>query len=90
MSVEAIVFDLFHTVVDPEDFRPQDYHRVTLAARICGMKSRGFADFWKQTGHERNTTPDPTGVWICRYAEQVGVEVGPAALAQADEILGRY
>lgn len=89
-QIEAVIFDLFHTLVDPEDFRPKDFYRVMLAAEACGLDSRGFADFWQQTARERNTTPTSTDVWIRRYAQAVGVRIAPASLAVADEILGRY
>ncbi len=88
--IEAVIFDLFHTLVDPEDFRPKDFKRVILAAEACGLDSRGFAEFWQQTATERNTTPTSTEVWIRRYAQAVGIPVAPSSLVVADEILGRY
>lgn len=89
-AVEAIVSDLFHTLVDPEDFRPRDFHRVPLAAEACGFDPTGFSAFWQKTAHERDVTPAASEVWIRRYAEQLGSTPSPEAVTAADEILGRY
>ena len=86
----AVVFDLFHTLVDPEDFRPKGFFRGVVAAQICGFQEQSFLRYWEQTSAERNTTPLPTEGWLQRYAEQVGADVPPAAVAGAAEVLSRY
>src|ERR1700694_625208 len=49
LEVHAIVFDLFHTLVDPEDFRPKDFRRADVAAEVVGLDKERFAAYWKDT-----------------------------------------
>lgn len=36
----AVVFDLFHTLVDPEDFRPHDFKRLEALSDEIGLVVR--------------------------------------------------
>src|SRR5207245_415591 len=54
-SYESIVFDLFHTIVDPEEFRPKSYRRAELAARALNVDLQSFTSYWSNTLALRNT-----------------------------------
>jgi hypothetical protein len=54
--VESVVFDLFHTIVDPEDFRPIAFHRADKIADIFNLDPHKFREFWESTKHEGCTS----------------------------------
>ena len=84
----ALVFDLFHTLVDPEQFRSPGFHRVEAVADVCRLDRDRFGAFWSATYVERETTPiDPVEL-VERFCEK---ERGPLTAderASIDDILG--
>jgi putative hydrolase of the HAD superfamily len=88
--LEAVVFDLFHTLVDPEDFRPRDFDRVGEVARALGVEPGAFRDHWEGQLAELVCCPDRPADRAAAYARARGREVLPAAWADVDDILGRY
>jgi HAD superfamily hydrolase (TIGR01549 family) len=55
--VQSIVFDLFHTLVDPEDFRPRGFNRAYRIADLLGFENKDrFAEWWKGTERERHVS----------------------------------
>jgi putative hydrolase of the HAD superfamily len=53
--VQSIVFDLFHTLVDPEDFRPKGFNRAYRIADLLKFEDKDrFAEWWKGTEPERH------------------------------------
>jgi len=42
-----VVFDLFHTLVDPEDFRPRDFDRLEQVSGVLGVALEPFRRFWE-------------------------------------------
>lgn len=91
MLYQAIVFDLFHTLVDPEDFRPKEFRRVERAAELLGVRPDHFSAFWQRTASLRNRSRAKANVQFLReYLADLGLPPPDSALAQADHALGHY
>jgi putative hydrolase of the HAD superfamily len=89
--MRGIVFDLFHTLVDPEDFRPRDSWRLRHVAEILhDPNPRELIMFWKDTYDERTTSPVSGTELILRYAEENGIEVQDDQQAAITTHLGDY
>ncbi|MXZ65326.1 MAG: HAD family hydrolase [Acidimicrobiaceae bacterium] len=84
----GFVFDLFHTLVDPEHFRSPEFRRVEAVADACGMDRKKFGEFWSATYVERETTPiDPVEL-VERFCEAEREPLTAVERASIDEILG--
>ena len=56
MERRSVVFDLFHTLVDPEAFRPKDHRRAEIVADMIGADPQVFASYWTNTLPTRLTS----------------------------------
>lgn len=88
--MDGIVFDLFHTLVDPEDFRPGNVWRLRTVAETIGGNGRDLVMFWKDTYRERTTTPVAGTDLILRYAEQRGIALDRAQISEIGRAMGDY
>ena len=89
--MRGIVFDLFHTLVDPEDFRPRDSWRLRHVAEAMGEASgRELIMFWKDTYKERTTSPVSGTDLILRYAADNKIELSANQQAEITAHLGDY
>jgi len=52
-SPRGVVFDLFHTLVDPEDFRPAGFLRAAAVASTLRVAEDRFTSFWSDTAQHR-------------------------------------
>lgn len=87
----AVVFDLFHTLADPEDHRPRDHHRAAHVAGLIGIAPHPFVRWWDELEEERTRGRTPPNPELFRLAaEEAGVDVPPQTLATADREYGRY
>jgi putative hydrolase of the HAD superfamily len=91
-NVETVVFDLFHTVVDPDDFRPKDFHKLEKIAELFKIDLDPFQKYWEETRVERYTSKARKSIdYVEKYvAKTKGEPVSKADLVTADVILGRY
>lgn len=87
---DAVVFDLFHTLVDPEDFRPPNFRRLNEVADIIEVDLEPFSAFWAETSRERTTTPIRTVDLVARFAEGTGKHLSDNQRIAVDDIMGRY
>lgn len=87
---KGVVFDLFHTLVDPEDFRPPDFTRVEAVSREIGFDVDAFSEFWAATALERTTTPVRVVELVDRFASSNGEALNAQQRLAVDEIMGRY
>ena len=85
----AFIFDLFHTLVDPEHFRGPGFRRVEAVAAVCGVDRDRFSAFWSATYVERETTPINLVVLVERFCETERKPLTAAERASVDEILGK-
>ena len=88
--MQGIVFDLFHTLVDPEDFRPRESWRLRHVAEVIDAKGRDLIMFWKDTYTERTTTPVSGTELILRYAADNGPDVSTEQRDEVTAHLGDY
>lgn len=89
--VTAVVFDLFHTLVDPEDHRPPEHHRGAHVADLLGIPPRPFVRWWEELEEARTRGHTPPNPELFRLAAQeAGVDVPPQVLASADREYGRF
>jgi putative hydrolase of the HAD superfamily len=86
----AVVFDLFHTLVDPEDYRPKDFRRVEVLTDLLGADRGEFIAYWKKTAIQRRSTPRHSVEYVREFQEMVGKPTSEQVLAEADEVIGRY
>lgn len=52
----AVVFDLFHTLVDPEPHKPADFDAIHEVAAVVDVDVAALAEFWERTEVEQETT----------------------------------
>ncbi len=89
--LRGIAFDLFHTLVDPEDFRPKEFRRARAVAEALGLPVDEFDRAWTADHPDRTLRLRPTIDERLRdYCARFGVAVDPARLADALERLERY
>jgi putative hydrolase of the HAD superfamily len=89
-SIRAVVFDLFHTLVDPEDYRPRDFDRTKRVAAVLGVEPGAFGAYWEEQLPSLAVCADRPADRAAAYARAQGREVSPEQWAEVDEILGRY
>jgi putative hydrolase of the HAD superfamily len=91
-KVQSVVFDLFHTLVDPEDYRPKDFRRATKLAELFKIDVDAFSKYWSETHQERYTSRSrKTLDYVQKYVEEAtGNPCSRNDLGIAEFILGRY
>ncbi len=57
MTARAVVFDLFHTLIDTEHVRPPGFRVTSVVAELLGIDDAAFARWWRDLTWERETTP---------------------------------
>ena len=88
MTIEAVVFDLFHTLIDPEPLYPPGFDKRAVIADIAGVERAGLQGFWVETYVERETTTVDLVDLFDRHCTSVGRPLSPAARVEIDEVLG--
>lgn len=83
----AVVFDLFHTLVDPEAHRSGPFDRLAESARLLGVDADALRDHWEDVVVEAATTPVRTAEVLARVCRERPSE---AVLAAVDDAMGRY
>jgi putative hydrolase of the HAD superfamily len=91
-KVQSIVFDLFHTLVDPEVYRPKDFIRSIKLAELFKIDQDAFSKYWSETQAERCVTRSIRTVdYVKKYVEKTtGKPCSKDDLMIAEFILGRY
>ncbi len=91
LKIRHVVFDLFHTLIDPEVFRPKEYRRAHAVADILGLDKEHFTSYWRSTQRSRNTSRARRNIeYVEDYLRSMGKDAGIEALSKADFELGRY
>ncbi len=89
--LRAVAFDLFHTLVDPEEFRPREFHRAREIARRLGLPVAEFEAAWAARLPRRNTSSLPRVVdQVRELATELGSRSGNVDWEEIDDMLGRY
>lgn len=84
----AIVFDLFHTLVDTEHLRPVGFDAVREVAMIIDADPIGFAEFWDATYVERETSLVDLVDLTVRFCGDAGLPVTVTQRNQIDVVFG--
>jgi putative hydrolase of the HAD superfamily len=78
----GVVLDLFHTLVDPEEFRPPSFHRATYIAEALALDPVRFAAFWTASTAARNRHREPSvAERIARFCAEEGRPISAPQLA---------
>ena len=91
-KVQSVVFDLFHTLVDPEDYRPKDFTMTSKVAELFKLDQDAFSKYWSETLVERCTSRSrKTLDYVEKYVQKtIGKPCSKDDLMIAEFILGRY
>lgn len=89
-SIRGVVFDLFHTLVDPEDFRPPGFLRAAFAAELLGVDPEHFTGYWRGTSSERLRTRITLRGILSNYVGNEGLQVSGAKLDEIDREMCRF
>lgn len=82
-----IVFDLFHTLVDPEDFRPPDFERARRIAELLEVEPGRFEQAWRTWEPARTAGR----IGVLELAEELtGRAIPPDLRETIDGLYGRY
>ena len=91
MPVRAVAFDLFHTLVDPEDFRPKEFVRPREIARLLGLPPAEFEQYWAAELPVRMVQRAPSVTdRVRQYCATQGLSPPPGIWSDVSDILGRY
>ncbi len=88
MAFDGIVFDLFHTLIDPDPLRPPGFNYRHSIADHLGLDRSAFAEYWEGTYDERETTMIDLVDLVDRYAAPFGIEVAPGDRPMVDDWFG--
>lgn len=88
MITSAVVFDLFHTLVDTEHLRPPGFDEIDAVADVCRVDPAALRDFWDATYVERETTSIDLVDLLQRHVGTVGVELTTHQRSDVDAIFG--
>lgn len=81
------MFDLFHTLVDPDEHRPPSFDRIGEAARLLGVDPGTLLRHWESVVAEAATTPERPAVLLARACTE---PPAPEVLDAVDDAVGRY
>lgn len=88
----AAVIDLFHTLVDPEDFRPKEFRRVAQIVSALQLEEEEFLRYWRgeEIAHKVQTTAAPITEFVSDYLATLGKTAELDVLKTIDHEYGRY
>jgi FMN phosphatase YigB (HAD superfamily) len=90
-KIQTLVIDVFHTLVDPEDYRPKDFRRTDKIAELFKIDPEAFAKYWSEILEQRCTKQKKTIDYVQEYVSKItGKSCSKKDLAMAELILGRY
>jgi len=90
MKSRHVVFDLFHTLADPDDFRPLGFNRLEAAAAVLGVPRAVLEAEWDKSLPQLVRGHDSVRGLLRRVASQQGRPARTMDIAPAAEALGRY
>ena len=91
-QVQSVVFDLFHTLVDPDVYRPEGFTRAYKIAEARGLADADeFARYWDEVEAKRHVDGSKK---VAEYADDYLLEHGgrrctPEELDQVNLLWGR-
>jgi len=85
-----VIFDLFHTLVDPDDFRPMGFQRLEAAAAVLGVDHQVLEAAWNQSLPALVRGRESVRNVLRRVAHENGRPARTMEIAPAVEPIGRY
>ena len=91
-NVRAVVFDLYNTVTDPDDFRPKDFNTIAKIAEIFNLDPAPFEKYWNESAQIRNSSRSrkPLDLIEDYVSRNNGRPPSKGDLLIVDTLLGRY
>ncbi len=88
----AVVFDLFNSVVDPDDFRPKDFNTIAKIAEVFNLDAKAFEKYWNDSAQIRYTSRSrkPLDLIEDYVSQKNGRAPTRGDLLIVDTLLGRY
>lgn len=90
MNRGPVIFDLFHTLVDPDDYRPMGFRRLEAAAAVLGVEFAVLEAEWNRSLRELVRGRDSVRGLLRRVAHDNGRPARTMDISPAAEPLGRY
>lgn len=90
MSRRPVIFDLFHTLIDPDDYRPMGFHRLEVAAAVLGVDFVVLDAEWNRSLPELVRGRDSVRGLLRRVAHDNGRPARTMDISPAAEPMGRY
>ena len=90
IDIDTIVFDLFHTLVDPQEHAPAGYRRIAELARILGLPERDVELWWEQRVPVLVSQPVSPVDEVVEWARRRRIVLDPSHIADIDRALGTY
>ena len=88
MGARGVVFDLFHTLVNPDPLKPEGWHPTWAIAELLDIEPEPFRAFWQRTFIERETTPIEMPDLVARYMATAGRMLSDEDAATIDGYFG--
>jgi putative hydrolase of the HAD superfamily len=90
VNERPVIFDLFHTLVDPDDFRPAGFRRLEASAAVLGVDYAVLEAAWNEALPDLVRGRDSIRGMLRRVAHANGRPARTLDIAPAVEPLGRY
>ena len=88
VDFDSIVFDLFHTLVDPQQHAPVGFRRLEAVAAILNLPIVEIELWWQQRVEELVITPISPIDALVEFATSRRIVMSPAAIAELDRAMG--
>ena len=88
VEFDTVVFDLFHTLVDPQEHSPAGSRRLDVVAGILGLPFTEIDLWWQQNVAEFVSTPISPIEAIIELARSRRIVLSPTAVAEIDRAMG--
>jgi len=85
---DSVVFDLFHTLIDPQEHASAGLRRLDAVARILEMPVGDIELWWHQRVDEFVSTPISPIDEIVELARSRAIVMSPTAVAEVDRAMG--
>jgi putative hydrolase of the HAD superfamily len=89
-EIDAVVFDLFHTLVDPQQHAPPGFRRLDAVAGILDLPLLDIELWWEQVVDELVAAPVSPVDALVDLARSRRIVLTPTAIAELDRAMGGH
>lgn len=84
MRIDTVVFDLFHTLVNPEEFLADSHRRAERIAEALELDPVEFAGYWRESCPARNSARHPSVTErVLEHCARIGSPRDPGSVESA-------